>query len=136
MTVSAATWLGGADMNARALAVFTVKHNSVRIRVRLVAGQPEVEHECKRAEGRKRRRAGLITRACFMPTWRGKPLHVGTIVLPADGHLCELIPHEVVHAALYHFGTADTLDDEDLATHVGMLCSRITARLRRLGVEV
>lgn len=116
----------------RALAVFTVSHQRLRLRVRVLPAVADVD--AAYLEGR-RRSDGKTVHAYFQPTLRAAR-HVGTVVLPADGRLAELIPHEVVHAVMHRIGGVHCTDDEALATTVGLLSARITRRCARLGLEV
>ena len=60
---------------------------------------------------------------------------MGTIVLPANANLMELIPHEVTHAVMAHLVGVHSGDDESLATSVGKLTTshRQRAASARLG---
>lgn len=112
----------------RALACFTVAYGAVRVRVRLLPRIADVDAEFH--AGRRRLR-GQICHAFFTPGASGlKP--VGTIVLPADGRLEELVPHEVTHAVMYRLGGVHCSDDERLATAVGRLSARILEHTRRI----
>lgn len=114
----------------RALAVFSVGAGGIRVRVRLMATILEVDREYRNG---KRCRDGKHANAYFVSTQGEKARHLGTIALPADGRLSELVPHEVVHAVMHLLGSALSSDDEELATLVGMLTARIHSRLGRLG---
>lgn len=118
---------------ARALAIFTVRHGACRLRVRLLPTVRDVDAEYR--EG-KRRRGGKWVHGFFMPSRAANAVHVGTVVLPANGRLAEIVPHEVTHAAMHHQGNVSAEDDERHATTVGLLSARIFARLRCLGLEV
>jgi len=117
---------------ARAIARFTVVHRRLRLRVRLLPTVRDVDAEYR--EGR-RRRDGRYVHAFFTPAL-APAAHVGTVVLPADGRLAELVPHEVVHAVMHQQEHAHFSIDERLATAVGLLTARILDRLQRLGMEV
>lgn len=120
---------------ARAVAVFTVGLRGRKLRVRVLPTEDDVDAECRRYEGRRSASSNVITSACFLPprnNWKA----VGAIVLPADGRLTELVPHEVVHAVLYRAGGVHTSSDEGFAKDVGRICARIFRQLARRGIEV
>ncbi len=119
---------------ARALAVFTVALRGLKLRVRILPTEADVDAECHRCEGR-RQRGTPKARAFFAPAARLCGV-AGTIVLPADGQLTELVPHEVVHAVMYRLGGVHCSDDERLATDVGLLTERIFRQLERLDIQV
>lgn len=110
---------------------FTASHGSIRIKVRLLPTIADVHREFKNTNN-VRPRKGYITHAFFTPTNRSDAKHIGTIVLPKQGRLEELIPHEVVHAVMHKMGGVHCDDDEALATAVGMLSARIA---RKIGVS-
>lgn len=117
---------------ARALAVFTVTYNRLSLRVRVLPSEADVDAECRRKEGR-RQRGAPAARAFFDPPAR-QCCTAGTIVIPANGRLAELIPHEVVHAVMHRIGNVSRDDDERLATAVGILSARVASRCARLGI--
>lgn len=120
---------------ARALAVFTVGLRGRKLRVRVVPTEADVDAECRRYEGRRAASSRMMTNAYFQPprfNWKS----AGTIVLPANGRLTELVPHEVVHAVLYRAGGVHTSSDETFATDVGRICARILRQIARRGIEV
>lgn len=117
----------------RALALFTVRHGALRLRVRLLPGVREVDRSYRSGS---RRRAGIWIHAYAEPARRSDARHQCTLVLPADGRLTELVPHEVAHAVMHHLVEVHRDEDEPLATAIGILTARILARLRRLGLEV
>lgn len=119
-------------MAARALARFTVQHGRLRVQVRLLPTVADVDAEFRAG---KRRRNGLVTFAYFAAGDAG-PHRVGTIVLPANANLMELIPHEVTHAVMAHLVGVHSGDDESLATSVGKLTTRIVNALHQRGWEV
>ena len=116
-------------MKARALMVFAVCHNGIRIRVRLLPSASDVHSEY--IAGYKRMRGGLHVHAFFSPTSHAAAHHLGTIVLPSNGRLEELIPHEVTHAVMHKFGGVHCSDDEALATAIGILSARIARKIAR-----
>lgn len=117
-----------------AVAVFVVSVRRMNVRVRVLETEDDVDAECLRIE-RYRPRGSSRARAFFAPASR-KTGVIGTIVLPANGSLEELIPHESVHAVMHRIGGCHRADDETLATDVGLLSARITAALHRRGIEV
>lgn len=117
---------------ARAVAVFIVSLRGLALRVRVLPTAADVDVECRQREGR-RRRGTPKARAYFAPAARLCGV-VGTIVLPADGRLDELVPHEVVHAVLHRTGSVSRDRDESFATDVGLLSAKIFLGLHRRGV--
>ena len=120
---------------SRALAVFTVGLRGRKLRVRVVPTEDDVDAECRRYEGRRSASSRTITNAYFQPP-RNNWKSAGIIVLPADGRLNELVPHEVVHAVLYRVGGVHTTSDESFATDVGRICASILRQIARRGIEV
>lgn len=118
----------------RALAVFSVSAGGLRLRVRLLPTILAVDREYRKRVDGRRRRGGLYTYAYFAPRQRTNNHYIGTIGLPADGRLTELVPHEVVHAVMLRLGSVVCDDDEELATLTGKLTARIHSRLDRLGL--
>ncbi|MDO8414161.1 MAG: hypothetical protein Q7S51_10280 [Gallionellaceae bacterium] len=112
-----------------ALMVFTVGYGAIRLKVRLLPTIQDVHREY--IAGRTWRRAGMKVHAFFQPAHHPSAKHTGTIVLPADGRLEELIPHEVVHAVMGKMGGVHWSDDEALATAVGVLSARIHKKINR-----
>ena len=106
----------------KALKVFSVSHGGIRIRVRLLPTIADVHRAYNASPGRRARHGEIIT-AFFLETKAGK--HVGTIFLPQDGRLQELVPHEVSHAVIQALGGVLPKDDEKYCTAVGILCARI-----------
>ena len=109
-----------------ALKVFTVSYGGVRIKVRVLPTITDVHREY--TDG-KRRRDGKTIHAFFEPTRSPAAKYIGTIVLPVNGPLEELIPHETVHAVLHKMVVAHAMDDESLATTVGVLSARIARKI-------
>ena len=114
---------------ARAVAVFTVEARGIRLRVRVL---PSIEAVAEAYHGGARRDDRCRVHAFFQSASRA-PL-VGTITLPADGRLDELVPHETVHAVLHACGEVRCHDDEEFALSVGLLSAKIFLGLRRRGV--
>jgi hypothetical protein len=88
-----------------------------------------VHHEY--TEG-KRRRDGKIVHGFFAPTVSPAAKYTGTIVLPINGQMEELVPHEVTHAVLHKMRSVHHTDDESLAMAVGVLSARIA---RKIGAQ-
>jgi hypothetical protein len=109
--------------------VFTVTHGSIHIKVRVLPTVRDVHREF--IAGYARPRAGKIVHAFFAPTNHAKAKYLGTIVLPTNGRLTELIPHEVTHAVMHKLGGVHCTDDESLATAVGVLSARIVKKISR-----
>lgn len=110
---------------------FTVRHGSIRIKVRVLPTIRDV-HRAYQASPGGRARPGKIVHAFFRETLAGK--HAGTIFLPEDGQLYELVPHEVSHAVILAQGGVLPRDDEAHCTAVGILCARIFRRIEQMGV--
>lgn len=113
-----------------AIKTFTVSHGRIRIKVRVLPTVRDVHREYR--AGYTWRRTGMVVNAFFAPTNHPRARYAGTIVLPADGRLAELIPHEVVHAVMSRTGFAHHTEDEALATAVGVLSARITRKIGSL----
>lgn len=107
---------------------FSVRHGSCRLRIRLLPTVADVHREYSAGECR---RDGKIVHAFFYAS-QPQSLHTGTIVLPQDGQLEELIPHEVVHAVMHQMGGVHCTDDEALATTVGVLSARIARKIEAM----
>lgn len=114
---------------ARAVAVFTVEARRIRIRVRVLPTISDVD-EAYHGGSRK------IALGRVHSYFHGPKGGIGTIVLPADGRLDELVPHEVVHAVLRAVGLVESCNDEEVALAVGLLVAMINVRLVRRGVRV
>lgn len=111
---------------------FTVRHNGIILKVRMLPTVADVHREF--TEG-KRRRDGKIVHAFFEPIKSIRVKQIGTVVFSIKGALHELVPHEVTHAVIHAQGGVLAHDDEDCATAVGQLCARIFKRLRKAGVK-
>ena len=111
----------------RALAVFTVEARGIRVRVRVLPSISDVD-EAYRDGPRHSERCRVHS------FFHGPKGGIGTIVLPADGRLDELVPHEVVHAVMRANGDVRAADDEEVALSVGLLVAMINVRLVRRGV--
>jgi hypothetical protein len=110
----------------KALKVFSVKHNDIRIKVRLLPTIRDVHREHQRGYLRA---VGKTICAFFAPSRRSDAKHVGIIVLPLDKRLPEFIPHEVTHAVLHQMGSVLSTHDEAFATAVGVLSMLITKKI-------
>lgn len=119
---------------SRAVAVFTVALRGLKLRVRVLPTEADVDVECRRYEGRRQRGAPKAD-AFFAPALKLCGV-AGTIVLPASGRITELVPHEVVHAVMHRIGGVHCTSDERLATDVGLLTARILRQIARRGIEV
>lgn len=115
---------------ARAVAIFTVEARGIRVRVRVLPTIEDVDAAYR--DGARRRDLGRV-HAFFLDSRRRLPF-AGTIVLPADGRLDELVPHETVHAVTHAHGGAPGADEEELALSVGLLSAKIFLGLRRRNV--
>jgi len=111
-----------------ALMVFTVSHAGIRLKVRLL---PTVRDVHREYTGGKRAGGGKIVHAFFQPSTAPNRKTLGTVVLPSNGRLAELIPHEVTHAWLDKSGSVHCTDDEACATAIGLLSARIARRISR-----
>lgn len=113
-----------------ALKVFTISYGGIRIKVRLLPTVRDV-HRAYQALPGGRARPGKAIHAFFRETRTGKL--TGTIFLPQDGRLHELVPHEVSHAVIQAQGGVLPRDDEAHCTAVGVLCARIFRRVEQIG---
>ena len=114
---------------------FTVSHGAIRLRVRLLPTIKDV-HKAFRKGRSCRLSAGSIVNAYFHPTTITPAKYTGAIVLPEDGKLIELVPHEVTHAVIHALGGVLPRDDETAATSIGILCARIFKRIEQTGVAI
>jgi len=119
----------------RPLESFSVSHRGLRLRVRLYASTRQVDRIYS-GGGRRRGGGGMETHAFYLGSKSQRARHGGTIALPGNGRLIELVPHEVTHAVMDRLGEVRSEDDERLAYAVGVLSARIIARLRRKGYAV
>lgn len=118
-----------------AATTFTVRHGSIRLKVTLRESVREVHKAYQACHSGTRLRNGKVVFAFFWPTLSTTAKHVGGVVLPmAGGNLNELIPHEVAHAVISHYGGVLPHDDEAAATAIGTLSARIFRRLKKMGV--
>lgn len=111
-----------------AIKVFTVSHGGIRIRVRLLATIEEVHREHQSTA--RQLRNGKTVFAFFLPAASPSAKYIGTIVLPLEGKMEELVPHEVTHAVLHKAGGVLASDDEPFCTAVGMLSARIAHQVK------
>lgn len=119
-------------MKAAALMIFTVCYAGIRLKVRLLPTTRDVasEYRANPRKSRARIRKGKSVHAFTSATNSTAAKHTASIVLPSNGRLDELVPHEVFHAVMYKFGVVHSQDDEAAATAVGMLSARIIRKIR------
>jgi hypothetical protein len=105
---------------------FVVCYKQFRIKVRPLPTENEV-HSAFPAGAKKASTtsAGFKVNAFYN-------CKTGWMFLPIDGHLEELVPHEVTHAVLYKIGEVHCNDDESAATAIGILTARILKKMRAL----
>lgn len=120
-------------MKTKALMVFTVSYGGIRIRVRLLPICQDVHREYKSSPPATRMRIGKGKTVCAFssPTNHVMAKYTSTIVLPSNGPLDELIPHEVFHTVIDKFKSVHFTDDEAAATAVGILSARIARKISR-----
>lgn len=120
-------------MKPRAVASFTAAARGTRVRVRVLASVADVDAESRAPRTPDKQR---LHHAIFRP--RHEVPHaagpLGTIILPADGALLELVPHEATHAVMHELRAACHTDDEELATTVGLLSAAIFKGLEKRGL--
>lgn len=116
-------------MKTKALMVFTVSYAGIRIKVRLLATTRDAHREY--VASNKQRAKGKQIHAFTQSTAAVNAKHIATIVLPSNGRLEELIPHEVFHALIDKWGVVSKDRDESFATALGMLTARITRKIER-----
>ena len=112
-----------------ALKIFTVAYLGIRLKVRVLPCIADVHREYTAG---KRLRNGTLIHAFFAPMSSPAAQFTGTVVLPIDGKLAELIPHEVTHAVLHKCRVAVASDDEGFATAVGVLSARIARKIEAM----
>lgn len=109
---------------------FTVSYGAIRIKVKLLPTVANVHREHQSVA--RQCRDGKIVHAFFLPAQRAAAKVIGTIVLPLQGKLYELVPHEVTHAVIHHLNGVLSHDDETCCTAVGKISSRIFKRINQL----
>lgn len=115
----------------RALAVFRVSHRvshrNISINVRVLPRVADVDSAYR--DGKPRRDGDDVVHAfCRVNPGHGaRPL----IMLPANGRLLELVPHEVVHAVI---NGGCRFDEEPLADAIGVLSAAIWQELQDRGI--
>ena len=119
---------------SRARAVFSVGYRGLRVKVRLLPTLADVHRECRATTGKALR--GEFVSGFFWPATTLRSAHVGTLVIPVDGDLLMIVPHEVTHAVMAALGVIHADDDERLAWPVGELTSRILRRIRDMGIAL
>ena len=108
---------------------FVVTHVGLRLRVDVLDTVREVD-KAYLAGCRPRKRNWQVH--AFFEQFGSRAKHFGRIVLPADGNLAELVPHEVAHAVIRYYKTVSCDDDERVATAIGLLSAKIQTKLMRL----
>lgn len=114
---------------------FTAAARGIRVRVRVLPSVAAVHAESLAAGASGERRTN---HALFHPS-RDVPVAggiVGTIVLPVDGALLDLVPHEVTHAVMHDLRAVCHSADEELATRIGLLSAAIFSGLHKRGIEI
>lgn len=114
---------------AKALRIFTVSYNGIRLRIRIMPHTRDVYSVYR--EGSKWRMNQDLVRAFFRAYSAPNSKFLGEIVLAGNEKLTEIISHEVVHAVLYKFKTVHTDTDESFATTIGILTDRIYNKVKR-----
>lgn len=117
----------------KALKLFTVSHGGIRVKVRLLPTVADVHREHQAIA--RRCHDGNNVCAFFMPAQRVSR-HVGTIVLPLQGKLRELVPHEVTHAVIHALNGVLSHDDEACCTAIGRISARIFRHIEQVGVAI
>lgn len=126
-------------MKTRPVATFTAAARGTSVRVRVLPSVADVDAEaCGSLPriGHRIRHALFRPRELAHPAFRDTPGIAGTIILPADGALLELVPHEVTHAVMHDLRAATHVNDEELATTVGLLSAAIFTGLHKRGIGV
>lgn len=112
---------------------FHVTHKRLRLQVRLLPSVADV-HRTYTAD---KRGTPLGKGAVVHGYFEAGEQDYGTIVLPMAGSdLHEIVPHEVAHAVIHHLNGVLSHDDEPCSTAIGCLCTRIFARLKKIGVAL
>lgn len=120
---------------SRPAATFSAAARGTRVRVRVLPSIADVDVAAGAGGLVLPARSGRC-RAFFHPR-QAVPVAgsiAGTIVLPADGPLLELVPHEATHAVMHDLRAATHVNDEELATTVGLLSAAIFQGLERRGL--
>lgn len=108
--------------------VFSIKHKRLKLRVQFL---PTIADVDARFQQGWKHHAGRQVHAYFQPATSAGALHIGTIVLPMDGRLEELVPHEVTHAVIHFMRGVSANDDEEAATAVGLLSAKIFNHVKK-----
>lgn len=116
-----------------ALMIFTVSYAGIRLKVRVLPTVRDVhkEYESNYTDGKAIRRSGNNVDGFFAPTVRRDARFFGTVVLPLNGCLPELIPHEVGHVVRRKMGVIDSSNEERFCMAIGILSSRIARKIKR-----
>jgi hypothetical protein len=105
---------------------FTASHGRIRIKVKLLPTVDDVHRMHQKTA--KRSCDGRTVVAFFLPAQR-VTRYIGTVVLPLDGKLNELVPHEVTHAVIHALNGVLSHDDEACCTAVGRISASIFRRI-------
>lgn len=115
--------------NSPRLLTFSVSHGKLRIQIQVLKSVWDVEKAF--SIGSKPAKKKLIAHA-FFEQFSKRSKHFGRIVLPSDGLLSELIPHEVAHAVISYFESVSGDHEEMAATVIGRLSASISNRFAQL----
>lgn len=113
--------------NSPRLSTFSVSHGKLRLQIQVLKSVWDVEKAF--SIGSKPAKKKLIAHA-FFEQFGKRSKHFGRIVLPSDGSLSELIPHEVAHAVISYFETVSGDHEEMAATAIGRLSALIFNRIK------
>jgi predicted SprT family Zn-dependent metalloprotease len=114
----------------KALVVFDVSYEQIRLHVRLLAHAKDVYAELN--NGAAWRSRAQLPRGAFIPAVRGR--FAGTILIAVnDSRVIEIIAHEVLHAVVHAKQIITSQDDEPAAHAVGMLVHKILRRCSHEG---
>lgn len=108
---------------------FNVSYGGIRIKVKLLPTVADVHREHQAVA--RQCRDGKMVQAFFLPAQRVAKV-IGTIVLPLQGKLPELVPHEVTHAVIHYLNGVLSHDDEACCTAVGKISLRIFRRIEQI----
>lgn len=111
----------------RARKIFSVSYKGLSFNVRLLDDARAVSREYKRTHHDPGCKYVL---AFFSPSQKSHAHAIGTIVLPLNGKLEELIPHEVFHAVLSHFKNVNAINEEPFAEILGNISAKIYRKIK------
>jgi len=120
--------MGKTTSRVRAIRSFFVRHNNIRIKVRVLPHILDVHKEF--TGGKRVKNKDDLVAAFFQACVNPLAKYLGTIVLAGSDVLEEIVPHEVFHAVMYHFKTVVREDDEPAAYAIGILTSKILRQLK------